>query len=298
MPDDPPTPSAGAPGPQRPLKPTDPKAVLRHLQPDADGRLPLARAALAAALLDPLNVKAADHLEEAMSHLDGIARDAAAMLDEGESDVETIAAALNHAILDRSGYGGDSETYDDVQNANLFRVIERRRGLPVTLGILYIHVGRALGYQVDGLAFPGHFLIRLDTPGGRAILDPFFGGVQRDAASLRDLLKTVQGQDAELDPAYYEPVSDIDVLNRVQNNIKLRLVQADRKQEAATVCETMLMYNPRDAVLWREAGLLHADTSNMRAALAALSNYVDLAPESSERRQIVALMRELRLRLN
>lgn len=282
----------------RSVKPTDPKAVLRHLRPDAENRLPLARAALAVALLDPVNVKAADHLDEAMSHLDAVAADAAAMLEEGEGDVETIAAALNHAILDRSGYHGDSESYDDIQNANLFRVIERRCGLPVTLGIIYIHVGRALGYQVDGLAFPGHFLIRLEASGGRAILDPFFGGVQRDAASLRDLLKTVQGQDAELDPAYYEAVADIDVLNRVQNNIKLRLMQADRKQEAATVCETMLMYNPRDAVLWREAGLLHADTGNMRAALAALSNFVDIVPESSERRQIMALMRELRLKLN
>jgi len=279
-------------------KPTDPKAVLRHLRPDADGRLPIARAALAAALLDPVNIKAADHLDEALSHLDAIAADALAILDEGEDDVEAVAAALNHAILDKSGYEGDSESYDDTQNANLFRVIERRRGLPVTLGIIYIHVGRAMGYRVDGLAFPGHFLIRLDTPGGRAILDPFFGGIQRDAAALRDLLKTVRGQDAELDPADYEPVPDMDVLNRVQNNIKLRLIQADKKQEAASVCETMLMYNPRDAVLWREAGLLHAETSNMRAALAALTNYVDIVPEGSERRQIVALMRELRLKLN
>lgn len=281
-----------------PVKPVDPKGVLRHLRPDAEGRIPLARAALAMALLDPVNVKAADHLDEAMGHLDAMTTDAAAMLDPGEEDVELVAAALNHAILDKSGYLGDSETYDDIQNANLFRVIERRRGLPVTLGILYIHVGRALGYAVDGLAFPGHFLIRLETPGGRAILDPFFGGVQRDAPALRDLLKTVRGQDAELDPAYYEPVPDLDVLDRVQNNIKLRLIQTDKRQEAATVCETMLMYNPRNTALWREAGLLHADASNMRAALAALSNYVDLAPEGSERRQIVALMRELRLRLN
>ena len=280
------------------MKPTDPKSVLRHLRPDAEGRLPIARAALAVALLDPVNVKAADHLDEAMSHLDAVVADAGAMLEDGEDDVETVAAALNHAILDRSGYEGDSETYDDIQNANLFRVIERRRGLPVTLGILYIHVGRALGYRVDGLAFPGHFLVRLEAPGGRAILDPFFGGVQRDAASLRDLLKTVQGQDAELDPAYYEPVPDLDVLNRLQNNIKLRLMQADKKQEAAAVCETMLMYSPQNAGLWREAGLLHADAGNLRAALAALSNFVDLVPESSERRQIAALMRELRLKLN
>ncbi len=276
----------------------DPKSVLRHLQPDETGHLPVARAALAAGLLDPVNVKAVDHLDEAISHLDGIVTDAKAILEDGEEDIELVAAALNHAILDQSGYEGDSETYDDICNANLFRVIERRRGLPVTLGILYMHVGRALGYAVDGLAFPGHFLLRLETAEGRVILDPFFGGIQRDAASLRDLLKSVLGQDAELDPAFYEPVSDLDVLVRLQNNIKQRLVQAEKTPEAATVIETILMFNPRDAALWREAGLLHADTGNLRAALTALTNFVDMVPESSDRRQMVALMRELRLKLN
>ena len=69
------------------LKPTDPKAILRHLKPDADDRLPLAKAALAAGLLDPVNVKAADHLDEAMSHLDAVAADARTLLEEGEEDV-------------------------------------------------------------------------------------------------------------------------------------------------------------------------------------------------------------------
>ncbi len=280
------------------MRPADPKAILRKLKPGKDGRLPIAEAALAAALLDPVGVRASDHLEEALSHLDGIVADARALLDRGEQDVDLAAAALNHAILERSGYEGDSESYDDLRNANLFRVIERRRGLPVALGILYMHVGRALGLAVDGLAFPGHFMLRLETESARCIIDPFFGGMQRDAAGLRDLLKSMQGPEAELEPRFYEPVADMDVLIRLQNNLKMRLMQGERHAEASTVLETMLMIAPKDAGLWREAGLLSMHTGNYRAALTALGNYVDMVPPGPDRREMEALMAGLRRKLN
>ena len=280
------------------MRPAEPKSLLRKLKLGKDGRLPIAQAALAASLLDPVGVRASDHMEEALSHLDGIAADARALLDDGEQDVDLAAAALNHAILERSGYQGDSESYDDLRNANLFRVIERRRGLPVALGLIYMHVGRALGLNVDGLAFPGHFMLRLETESARCIIDPFFGGMQRDAAGLRDLLKSVQGPDAELQPKHYEPVPDLDVLIRLQNNLKMRLMQGERHEEASTVLETMLMIAPKDANLWREAGLLHMHTGNYRAALTALGNYVDMAPPGANRREMEALMAGLRRKLN
>ena len=280
------------------MRANDPKTILRKLKPGPDGRLPVATAALAASLLDPVGVRAGDHLEDALSHLDGITADARALLEPGEEDVEVAAAALNHAILERSGYEGDSDTYDDLRNANLFRVIERRRGLPVALGLIYMHVGRAVGLIVDGLAFPGHFMLRLETVGGRAIIDPFFGGIQRDAAGLRDLLKSMQGQDAELRPEYYEPVSDLAVLIRLQNNLKMRLMQAEKYPEASAILETLLMISPKDAGLWREAGLLHVHTGNIRAALTALTNYVDMAAPGPDRREMEALMGDLRRRLN
>ena len=122
--------------------------------------------------------------------------------------------ALSEVIARSYAYRGDSETYDDLQNADLVRVIERRKGLPVALSILYLHVARAQGWQAEGLAFPGHFLIRIGIDGARHVVDPFHEGAVRDASELRKLLRQVLGPDAELVPAHFDPVSDRDVLLR------------------------------------------------------------------------------------
>jgi regulator of sirC expression with transglutaminase-like and TPR domain len=98
--------------------------------------------------------------------------------------LEERCAALNRTIHARYGYEGDSATYDDLQNANLIRVIDRRKGLPIALGILYIHAARSHGWDIVGLSFPGHFLLRLDCAGERAILDPFHRGKIRDAGEM------------------------------------------------------------------------------------------------------------------
>src|SRR5258708_36332460 len=112
------------------------------------------------------------------------------------------------------------------------RVIDRRKGLPVALGILYIHAARAQGWDMAGLAFPGHFLVRLQDAGTRLILDPFHGGKPREAAELRDLLKAITGNEAGLTPAHYAPVSDRDGLLRLQNNPKPRLIDSRQLGEA------------------------------------------------------------------
>ena len=143
-------------------------------------------------------------------------------------DLAERARALNEIILLKHGYSGDELTYDDLQNANLMRVVDRRKGLPVALGILYMHAGRAQGWETVGLAFPGHFLIRLSDGPERLILDPFHGGQICGAAELRELLKATAGQDSELQPEHYTPVSDRDVLLRLQNNLKARLIQAQQ----------------------------------------------------------------------
>src|SRR3546814_18868046 len=83
-----------------------------------------------------------------------------------------------------------------MSNADMMRVIDRRRGLPVALGILYLHGARAQGWPICGLNFPGHFLLRLDLGAERTIIDPFHGGETRDAAALRALLKTMAGEAA------------------------------------------------------------------------------------------------------
>lgn len=207
-------------------------------------------------------------------------------------------SALNATLVDRFGYEGDRATYDDLDNADLARVIERRRGLPVALGILWIHAARAQGWPIEGLAFPGHFLLRLGEGGPAAIIDPFDGGRVHDAASLRALLKASAGAQAELAPEHYAGVSDRDVLLRLQNNIKLRLIRDGRLAEAAAVIDRMLLFAPDQPALWRESGMVHARIGNLRRATGALETFLQMSESGEERRQAMLALQDLKSRLN
>ncbi len=269
------------------------KAFLRALGRTGEGPLPLGSAALALAALDRPRVDLARYHH----HLASLARDVGAEA-AGAAALERRIAALNTVILERYGYQGDTLTYEDLQNANLMRVIDRRKGLPVALGILYIHAARAQGWDMAGLAFPGHFLVRLgDGDGARVILDPFNGGRTRAAVELRDLLKAITGNEAELTPQHYAPVSDREILLRLQNNLKLRLVESRQMEKALRVIVGMMLFAPDLAGLMREAGMINAELGNLRAAIAAFERFLALAEQGSERHQAAALLQKLRTRL-
>jgi len=266
---------------------------LRELGASDANVLPIAEAALVLASFERPRVDLARY----RGHLRLIARDVGRH-PGAAGDLTARAHALNEIILLKYGYSGDELTYDDLQNANLMRVVDRRKGLPVALGILYIHAARAQGWDMAGLAFPGHFLVRLSDGPERVIVDPFHGGQVCGAAELRELLKAATGRDSELLPEHYMAASDRDVLLRLQNNLKARLLQAQHHERAATVIETMLMLAPDLAELWREVGMLHRHLGNMRAAGAALEQYVVRAPDGAARHQAAAILQQLRAQLN
>ena len=255
--------------------------------------LPIGEAALALASFERPRIALARYRQ----HLAVLARDLGRHAG-ATGDLEERAQALNEIILLKHGYSGDELNYDDLQNANLMRVVDRRKGLPVALGILYLHTARAQGWDSVGLAFPGHFLIRLAEGAERLILDPFHSGRICAAAELRELLKAMAGQEIELSPEHYAPVSDRDVLLRLQNNLKSRLLQAGRYERALGVVETMLMLAPDLVELWQEAGLLHARQGNIRAAVNAIQEFVIRAPEGTARHQAAAVLQQLKAKLN
>jgi regulator of sirC expression with transglutaminase-like and TPR domain len=266
---------------------------LRELGASGGRILPIAEAALALASFERPRVDFGHYRD----HLRLLARDVGKHPDAA-GDLAARARALNEIILLKYGYSGDALTYDDLQNANLIRVVDRRKGLPVALGILYIHAARAQGWEMAGLAFPGHFLVRLSDGPERVIIDPFHDGQICGAAELRELLKAATGRDSELLPEHYTAASDRDVLLRLQNNLKARLLQTQNPERAVTVAETMLMLAPDLAELWHEAGMLHRHLGNMRAAAAALEQYVVRAPDGMSRHQAAAILQQLRTQLN
>ena len=274
----------------------DPEQCARYLRDlGAAGSpvLPIGEAALALASFERPRVG----LSRYRQHLATLARDVGRHAGAA-GDLAARAQALNEIILLKHGYSGDELTYDDLQNANLMRVVDRRKGLPVALGILYLHTARAQGWESVGLNSPGHFLVRLGDGAERLILDPFHGGQICEAAMLRELLKAMAGQEIELMPEHYAPVSDRDVLLRLQNNLKSRLLQAGRQEQAVRVVDTMLLLAPDLAELWHESGILHARLGNMLASVNALEEFVRRAPEGMARHQAAAFLQQLKSKLN
>jgi regulator of sirC expression with transglutaminase-like and TPR domain len=209
--------------------------------------------------------------------------------------------SLAEIIAQSYAYRGDSETYDDLQNADLIRVIERRQGLPVALSILYLHVARAQGWHAEGLAFPGHFLIRVEIDGGRHVIDPFHDGCVRDAADLRELLRQVLGPTAELKPEHFDPVFDRDVLLRLENNVRLRLAKREEWAGAAQSLDRMLAISPDQPELLFEAGQLNAQLDKRRAAIVAFERFLLVTSDRGDvelRQRATALLQELRRGLN
>ncbi|MDC0034041.1 transglutaminase-like domain-containing protein [Alphaproteobacteria bacterium] len=260
-----------------------------------DADMDLAECALLLAGLD----RPDSELSPFRNHLAKIVRDVRTVVpSDGARHVAGQAQVLASTLSDKYNYEGDTLTYDDPQNANLIRVIQRRKGLPITLAILYIHVAREQGWAATGINFPGHFLIRLEEGGGQLILDPFNGGVTRDIADLRGLLKQMTGIEAELQPEHCAPIGNRQMLMRLLNNIKFRATAAKDPQRVAEILDRMLMVAPDHLELLSEAGQCHAEIGNMRRAIAALEKVVTHSLNDSLRRESEALLRQVRARLN
>lgn len=275
------------------MSPEAAEAVLRAAGAADDDAIDVAATALAFAVRRRSEAGDPRYLE----HLAELARAVGAAA-RRETTPAAQLGVLRQVLVDGQGYHGDRDTYDDLRNADLAFVIDRRRGLPVALAILWLHAGRAQGWRLCGLNFPGHFLLQIETAGERLVFDPFNDGRTLGTAELRELIKAIGGPEATLEPDYYAPLSNRGTLLRLQNNIKARLLKEGDVTGAAFVMDGMLMLAPGAAALWREAGLLQVQQENLGAARRYLERAVELAESASARQRIAAELAAIRGRLN
>ena len=229
------------------------------------------------------------------AHFEQLAREARA---SGAASAVERLEALVETLVGRHGYAGDAESYDDLANANLIDVVDRRRGLPVALGILYIGTARAAGWRMEGLAFPHHFLARIEGGHERAILDPFAGEVIGDAAGLRSILRRLGGERAELKPAHTQPASDRTILLRLINNQRTRLLSAGNNQAALAVVERMLWLAPTNPGLVAEAAEIEVALGRINGAIQRLERLSHNIADATLQQRIAADIKRLRTRLN
>lgn len=266
---------------------------LREAGRSEASRLDLAGTALVLAALDRPEAR----IEDYRRHLATLAADTA-RLAGAEPSAADRAASLGEAIYRLHGYAGDTATYDDVQNANLMSVIDRRRGLPVALGILCIDAARAQGWEMAGLNFPGHFLVELSAGGASIVVDPFHAAEVLDEEGLRRRLRDVYGKDIALDASHRRPVSDRDILLRLQNNIKMRALRSDDTDWALAVVERMVLIAPRRIELRLELATLGARSGKLMSAVRELEAFLAGAGAADRSEEADALLKKLKNRLN
>ena len=276
---------------------------------DAIGQLPDVEIDIAGAALQFARIDAPNgDWQAAQEHLSDLAREVVERA-RGlpNDDVAERAGLLAGLITGRRRYCGDTETYDDPANANLIRVVERRRGLPVALGVIWLHCARTVGWGAHGIDFPGHFLLALEAKpvkGGRTmtaqqlVIDVFAGGVPLEAKDLRALLKHVAGPSVELRPGILQPMSARRVLLRLQENVRVRRLRHEDLQGALICTEDMLRIAPDNAALWREAAVMNERLDRVGAALRCYTKFLALVPAGEAAARARAAMDDLRSRLN
>ncbi len=208
----------------------------------------------------------------------------------GASTIEAVARVNTH-VFDTLGFVGDSESYDDPRNSLMHRVIERRRGLPILLSVLYVEVARRAGLAVDGIGYPGHFIVRPRDADPPFYLDPFNGGEVRRAEPLvarlgRLIPETMH--DEELRARFLDPVDGRYILTRMTNNLRASyLGRADGPGVLRSV-RRLLLLQPDVAAHRRDLGLVLLGLGEVVAGSAALEDYLRDHPDAPE----AAVLRE------
>jgi regulator of sirC expression with transglutaminase-like and TPR domain len=216
--------------------------------------------------------------------------------------VEERVIGLNEFLYDELGYWGNTDDYYDPRNSYLHEVIDRKTGIPITLAILYMEIGRRIGLPLEGISFPGHFLVRLRLRGGVLILDPFSGGAPQSEPELRQRLQRVipEGAAADVSVAelpldqFLEPASKRQILARVLRNLKAIYRELDKPERMLEVLNRMLVLSPEATAELRDRGYLYHRLECWQPALKDLTEYLELEPDAPDIDDVRVRMMELR----
>ncbi len=222
----------------------------------------------------------------------------------GREAAESRVIALNEFLFGELGFRGNAADYYDPRNSYLNEVIERRTGIPLTLSVLYLELGRRIGLALEGVSFPGHFLVQLRLRGGTLVLDPFSGGVPLSEAELRERLQRVIPEDAAADvpvaelplDQFLEPATHRQILARLLRNLKGIFLERGEPERLLQVLNRMLVVQPDAAAELRDRGLVYQRLECWRPALQDLTDYLHREPDAADVAEVRACLVELAAR--
>ena len=244
----------------------------------------LAPAALAIARIEYPSLDASGYLD-VIDRMGDIAASRVARV--GARGHEAI-RVLNEYLYDEQRFTGNRDRYDDPRNSFLNEVLERRTGIPITLAVVYLEVARRAGVNVNGINFPGHFLLRagderatLRFGGDVLIVDPFHGGALLSENDCREMLRQHVGEEAAFDRDLLEPATRHEIVVRMLVNLKRLYVRMRSFPQARFVADLLLTVDPSAVSELRDRGLLAYQLQDFGAALRDLETYLRLLPRQS-----------------
>lgn len=193
--------------------------------------------------------------------------------------------AINRHLFEEVGYAGDHEQYYDPRNSYLNEVFERRLGNPISLALVQMEVARRLGVPLDGISFPGHFLVRLPMDDGVLVMDPFNRGRPLDLDELRERAKPHLGGDVPDDEAMghiLSPASHRGMLMRMLRNLHGVYAEAGDWERAVRSADRVLKLSPANADALRDRGLGYLKLGHAHGARQDLGRYLQLKPEAAD----------------
>lgn len=226
-----------------------------------------------------------------MAGLQALANELAPRLPAGPAPLEAV-NTLSEYLFDVLGFKGNGEDYYNPHNSLLHEVLHRRTGIPITLSVVYMEVGRRAGIPLVGVGMPGHFLVR--HPGEpRLCIDPYHGGVLRTEAECAELLKRVSASE-HWDRRFLDPVDTRGVLARMLRNLTAIWMQRDDPASAEASLHLLVTLEPDQPAHRRDRGLIRYARGGLRAALADLEAYLDSQPSAPDVQRIGWLREQLR----
>jgi regulator of sirC expression with transglutaminase-like and TPR domain len=245
----------------------------------ADEQVPLLRSALLIAHDEypDLDIAACEALVE--SHVDSLREEVAQI-----ASAPLKMQAINHRLFDELGYAGNHDEYYDPRNSYLNEVLNRRLGNPISLAVVQMEVARRLGVPLDGVSFPGHFLVRLPVDDGVLVMDPFNGGRPLNADELRQRARPHFGEDVP-DEALMQilsPAPHRAILMRMLRNLYAVYSEKTDWSRAVRCADRILHLIPDNAEAMRDRGLGYLELGHYAGARRDLGRYLQQNPEASD----------------
>lgn len=208
-----------------------------------------------------------------------------------------IAKGLSHYLFHEEGFRANHHDYYNPSNSYFNDVLDQRTGIPISLSILYVAVGRRLQLPVAGVAFPGHFLVQYREPGDTFYIDTFNFGAQLNTAACRQRLKQQFGEAVAYRKEFLEPATNREILIRMLTNLKMCYMLRKKFDVVLTILNQILLFTAEGADELKERGLIYLHMECFNAALQDLESYLAQRPNTSDRKILKKFVLDLKDRV-